>query len=94
MLKYDIDYVEYIQAAYTLHKLTRTYTHCYNYRVHTCTLQVKLYKYPCVSKTAAAKVYSGHSSHVTRVAFSHGGSYLYSTGGNDRALLQWQLKAK
>jgi hypothetical protein len=69
---------------------------------------VSLYRYPAVSKGAAPRAYRGHSSHVTRVAFSSssgsgggggGGSgsgggtrYLFSTGGNDRALLQWEVK--
>ncbi|KAG5190289.1 quinon protein alcohol dehydrogenase-like superfamily [Tribonema minus] len=55
---------------------------------------VNLFRYPCVIKGAKAKAYGGHASHVTRVAFSPNGSYLFSAGGNDRALLQWEAPQK
>ena len=55
---------------------------------------VKLFKYPCVSKGASSRAYRGHASHVTRVAFDAAGKTLFSTGGNDRTLLQWDVKRK
>jgi len=51
--------------------------------------KVKLFKYPCVVKHAAAKEYRGHSSHVTRVKFSFDDRYLVSTGGYDKAVIIW-----
>ena len=51
---------------------------------------VKLFKFPCVVEKASFKEYPGHSSHVTRVKFSHNDTFLLSTGGNDKTLLVWE----
>ena len=51
--------------------------------------KVKLFRYPCAVKRAAAKEYRGHSSHVTRVKFSFDDRYLVSTGGYDKAVIIW-----
>ncbi|KAI4463398.1 wd-40 repeat protein [Holotrichia oblita] len=38
--------------------------------------------------------YSGHSSHVTNVAFLHDDRKLITVGGNDTAILQWNVQPK
>ena len=52
---------------------------------------VKLFRYPCIVPNADCKPYSGHSSHVTNVGFSHDDSWLVSTGGEDRGVFQWEV---
>uniref|UniRef100_A0A8C7WI41 EMAP like 2 n=1 Tax=Oncorhynchus mykiss TaxID=8022 RepID=A0A8C7WI41_ONCMY len=44
---------------------------------------------PCHAMQAPSHTYSGHSSHVTNVAFLHDDSHLISTGGKDTSILQW-----
>jgi len=51
---------------------------------------VKLFQYPCTQPKAAWKENRGHSSHVTRVAFSAQDRYLISVGGNDKTVLIWE----
>lgn len=51
---------------------------------------VKLFRYPCTQPKAACKESKGHSSHVTRVAFSANDRYLISVGGNDKTVLIWE----
>jgi len=53
--------------------------------------KVKLFRYPCIVPRAANKAYNGHSSHVTNVSFTHQDDWLISTGGQDRAVFQWQV---
>ena len=54
---------------------------------------VKLMRYPAaVEGTAACAAYSGHSSHVTCVRFSHDDSHVVSTGGGDMAVFQWRFR--
>ncbi|WIA35025.1 hypothetical protein OEZ86_003516 [Tetradesmus obliquus] len=53
--------------------------------------KVKLFNCPCVVEDAPGRCYGGHSSHVTCVRWSADQSYAVSTGGHDRALLQWRL---
>jgi len=51
---------------------------------------VNLYNYPSDCSRAAAKSYSGHSSHVTNVCFTANDKHLISTGGADRCVFQWR----
>lgn len=53
--------------------------------------KVKLFRFPCVTKGAKSREYKGHSAHVTNVRVSADASRVVSTGGGDRALLQWTL---
>ena len=53
---------------------------------------VKLFKYPCYKEKAPFKQYKGHSEHVMKVKFSADGKYLYSVGGLDKAVLQFEIK--
>ena len=53
--------------------------------------KVKLFLYPCIVPRAQPRPYTGHSSHVTNVAFTEQDRWLISTGGNDRAVFQWQV---
>ncbi|XP_005745068.1 echinoderm microtubule-associated protein-like 2 isoform X1 [Pundamilia nyererei] len=51
--------------------------------------KVHLFSFPCSQPRAPSQEYSGHSSHVTNVAFLHDDSHLISTGGKDTSILQW-----
>ncbi|XP_055082239.1 echinoderm microtubule-associated protein-like 2 isoform X3 [Periophthalmus magnuspinnatus] len=51
--------------------------------------KVHLFSFPCSHPRAPSHEYSGHSSHVTNVAFLHDDSHLISTGGKDTSVLQW-----
>uniref|UniRef100_A0A4W5QYL2 EMAP like 2 n=1 Tax=Hucho hucho TaxID=62062 RepID=A0A4W5QYL2_9TELE len=53
--------------------------------------KVHLFSNPCSQQRAPSHTYSGHSSHVTNVAFLHDDSHLISTGGKDTSILQWVL---
>ncbi|KAJ6663619.1 hypothetical protein lerEdw1_009698 [Lerista edwardsae] len=53
--------------------------------------KVHLFSYPCCQPRAPSHTYSGHSSHVTNIAFLHDDSLLFSTGGTDTSILQWRL---
>lgn len=46
---------------------------------------------PLLFPQAPSHTYSGHSSHVTNIAFLHDDSLLLSTGGVDTSVLQWRL---
>lgn len=54
--------------------------------------KVKIFKYPVVKEHAKFKEYKGHSEHVTNVKFSNGEKFVYSTGGLDKAILQFEIK--
>ena len=57
-------------------------------------LQVKLFRYPCVHKKAGAKEYGGHSSHVTSAQFCKEDKFVFTLGGNDRTVIQWTFKSQ
>lgn len=52
---------------------------------------VKVFNYPCVVKDAPCLLCSGHSSHVLNVKFYSNGDNIVSVGGNDKAVILWQL---
>lgn len=53
---------------------------------------VSVYRYPSpVDSPAGHVLATGHSSHVTNVKFNKDSTYLYSTGGNDTAVMQWKV---
>ena len=56
--------------------------------------KVRLFHYPAMYPKAPSDPYQGHSSHVTNVAFTLNDSFLISTGGNDAAILQWNVSKK
>ncbi|XP_054838890.1 echinoderm microtubule-associated protein-like 4 isoform X2 [Eublepharis macularius] len=56
--------------------------------------KVRLFQYPCSKAKARSYEYSGHSSHVTNVSFTHNDSHLISTGGKDMSIIQWKLVEK
>ena len=56
--------------------------------------QVKLFRYPCVSKVARAKTYPGHASHVANIRFTAGSSHVITAGGNDRCIFQYSHTPK
>jgi WD40 repeat protein len=51
-----------------------------------------VYRYPATEKGVEYIAHNGHSSHVTRVAFTGDGKYLFSAGGHDLGLFQWRLR--
>uniref|UniRef100_A0A665TL39 EMAP like 2 n=1 Tax=Echeneis naucrates TaxID=173247 RepID=A0A665TL39_ECHNA len=51
--------------------------------------KVHLFSFPCSQPRAPSQECSGHSSHVTNIAFLHDDSHLISTGGKDTSILQW-----
>lgn len=53
--------------------------------------KVNLYAYPSRTPQANGHIYAGHSSHVTRVRFSTAGDLLFSAGGKDSTILQWNV---
>jgi len=53
--------------------------------------KVKLFRYPSIVPNADCKPYSGHSSHVTNVAFACNDKWVVSTGGEDRGVFQWEV---
>ncbi|XP_048378370.1 echinoderm microtubule-associated protein-like 2 isoform X2 [Stegostoma tigrinum] len=53
--------------------------------------KVNLFPYPCSHPRAPSHKYSGHSSHVTNVAFLHDNTHLISTGGKDMSVIQWSV---
>jgi microtubule-associated protein-like 6 len=55
--------------------------------------KVKLFKYPQPTEKASFQRFIGHSSHVTNVRFSFKDTHVISTGGNDKAIFQWTLRA-
>lgn len=55
--------------------------------------KVNLFRYPCVDKESAMRTSVGHSSHVTNVRFTYDESYVISTGGRDRCILQWKVQS-
>ncbi|XP_074060678.1 echinoderm microtubule-associated protein-like 4 isoform X1 [Macrotis lagotis] len=56
--------------------------------------KVHLFQYPCSKPKAPSHKYSGHSSHVTNVSFTHNDSHLISTGGKDMSIIQWRVVEK
>jgi len=55
---------------------------------------VKIFNYPCVSKSNGHVAGKGHSSHVTNVRFSADDQFMYTNGGNDRSIMQWKILPK
>jgi microtubule-associated protein-like 6 len=53
--------------------------------------RVKLFNYPCTNALAGYIQKPGHSSHVTNCRFEAGAEYLVTTGGNERAVLQYKI---
>ena len=53
--------------------------------------KVKLFRYPCIVPRADHRLYGGHSSHVTNIGFTANDAWLVSTGGDDRAVFQWEV---
>jgi WD40 repeat protein/Ca2+-binding EF-hand superfamily protein len=53
---------------------------------------IKLFQYPVVKENQVNKEYFGHSQHVMKVKFSFDGKYVFSVGGIDKTLLQFEVK--
>ncbi|KAI3380118.1 hypothetical protein SNEBB_001204 [Seison nebaliae] len=51
---------------------------------------VKLFNYPIYGKHSKFKKYIGHSSHVTKVEWTHNDNFLTSVGGNDTTVIIWR----
>ena len=55
--------------------------------------RVKIFKYPCPKERSKYKEYKGHAEFVTNVKFSRDGFWLYTVGGLDKAVCQFEVKA-
>lgn len=55
---------------------------------------IRVYRYPCLRKSAKPVILYGHSSHVTNVKFNSSDEYLYSVGGEDQSVMQWRVTYK
>lgn len=55
---------------------------------------VKLFRYPCLLPSSRAKAYKGHSAAVQNVRFNHSGVWVFSVGGLDKAVMQFEVKSK
>ena len=53
---------------------------------------VKLFSYPVCKEGSQCKVYQGHSEHVPTVRFSTDGLYVFSVGGLDKSVIQYEVK--
>jgi len=53
--------------------------------------QVNLFKYPCNAIKSEKRIFIGHSSHVTNVAFVNNDLRVITIGGNDMAIFQWAI---
>jgi echinoderm microtubule-associated protein-like 6 len=53
---------------------------------------VKLFRCPCTKEKSKFKAYKGHAEHVMKVRFSFDGKYVFSVGGLDKAILQYEFK--
>jgi len=54
---------------------------------------IRLYRYPTLVPSQKHKASIGHSSHVTDLRFNAEGNKLFSTGGNDTTVLEWDVVA-
>jgi len=52
---------------------------------------VTLYKYPVLEEEPKFKEYLAHSAHVTNTRFSPDSEWLFTSGGGDLAVLQWNV---
>jgi microtubule-associated protein-like 6 len=52
--------------------------------------KLNLFRWPCAMEGAGRKQFSGHSSFVTKVAFSCDDKYLITVGGNDKTVIIWE----
>ena len=55
--------------------------------------RVKIFQYPCPKEKSKFKEYKGHAEFVVNVKFSKCGKWLYSVGGLDKAVFQFEVKA-
>jgi WD40 repeat protein len=53
---------------------------------------IKIFRYPCVKENSKFRSYKGHSEHIPSVRFSSDSKYLFSVGGLDKAVMQFQVK--
>jgi len=56
--------------------------------------KVRILKYPSILKNSDAVFGVGHSSHIPCVKWSENDDFLYSIGGEDNCVFQWQVKKK
>jgi WD40 repeat protein/Ca2+-binding EF-hand superfamily protein len=53
--------------------------------------RVKLFSYPAAKEHCNFKEFKGHSEHIPNVRFSHDSKYVYSVGGLDKAVMQFEV---
>ena len=53
---------------------------------------VKLFRYPCCKEQSDFRAFKGHSAQVMSVRFSSDGKYVFSVGGLDKTIIQFEVK--
>jgi WD40 repeat protein len=54
--------------------------------------RVKLFAFPCPKENSKCKEFKGHAEHVPSVRFSKDGKHVFSVGGLDKAVIQFEVK--
>ena len=54
--------------------------------------KINLFRHPCNSEGNAFVSFAGHASHITCVRFMPNDTSLVSAGGNDKCLIQWDVR--
>ncbi len=54
---------------------------------------VNLFRFPASQERSNFSAFKAHSSHVVTVRFSAKGTFLFSSGGVDKAIIQWRVHA-
>ena len=54
--------------------------------------RIKLFRFPCSKERSKFKEYKGHSEHIPNVRFSSDGKFVFSVGGLDKAIMQYEVK--
>lgn len=55
---------------------------------------MRIYRYPCVTKTAQSINLDGHVGDVPSARFMAGDEHLITIGKTDRAIFVWKVKKK
>ena len=52
---------------------------------------LKLFRFPANKSNQSYNRFSGHSSHVSNVRFTHKDEYVISLGGEEKSIIQWKF---
>jgi WD40 repeat protein len=54
-------------------------------------MELELYRYPCVHLLSQSVKERGHSSFITNVKWSHDDEFIYTIGGEDQTIIVWRV---